>query len=254
MTPSPTQSNVMAAMRSFLTAVLPPLGPDGLPVDVIQAQQNRVPEPKGAAFCIMTQVRQERLSTNVDRHADAKFTGSIAGATMTITAVDPEFTGLIAAGSTMFGAGLAANTRVTALGTGAGGVGTYAISPSQTIGSRTLSAGSTLIRQAMKVSVQLDFHADPKADISGDMAAVVSTLLRDDFGVQQFANQSPHYDVAPLYATDPAQRPFFNDQQQVETRWVVEALLQCNVVVSVPQQFADSVDLDVISVDATYAP
>lgn len=244
----------MAALRSFLLAVLPPVGPDGLPVEAIQAQTNRTPEPRGSTFCIMTQVRQERLSTNVDTYVDAKFTGAIAGGTMTISAVDPRFNGEIEVGSTMFGVGLAANTRVVALGTGTGGIGTYTVAPAQTISSRTLSAGSEQVKQSIKVSVQIDFHADPAADISGDMAAVVSTLLRDDFAFQQFANQSPNYDVRPLYAGDPAQRPFFNDQQQVETRWVVEALLQANVVVSVPQEFADSVDVDVISVEATYAP
>lgn len=254
MTPAPTQSNIMTALRSFLRAVLPSTGPDGRPVDVIQAQQNEIPEPRGTTYCIMTQLRQERLSTNVDTYEDSRFTGSIAGTTMTISAVDPALSGPIKVGSTMQGVGLAVDTRVTAFGTGSGGIGTYTITPAQTVGSRTLSAGSELIRQAMKVAVQIDFHGDPAADLSGDMAAVVSTLLRDDFGVQQFANQSPNYDVAPLYASDPAQRPFFNDQQQVETRWVVEALLQANVVVSVPQQFADSVDLDVISVEATYAP
>jgi hypothetical protein len=89
---------------------------------------------------------------------------------------------------------------------------------------------------------------------AGDMAVTVSTLLRDEYGANQFANQSPHYDVTPLYADDARQLPFINDQQQYEWRWVVEALLQANVVVSVPMQFADVVGIEVISVEAEYAP
>lgn len=248
MNPSPTQSNAMAQMRSFLLAVLP------AGVEVLQAQPNRVPEPQGANFVLMTPRALGRLRTNVDRYQDARFVGSIAGSTMTITAVDPDLAGRLAVGSVVFGAGLAAGTKVTGLGTGTGGVGTYAVAPVQTIASRPLSAGVMTVEQGQQVTVQMDFHADPAADVSGDMATTVATLFRDGFAVRQFAGQVPNYGVVPLCAGDPAQRPFFNDQQQAETRWVVEAMLQSNVVVSVPQEFADSADLDVVSVEATYAP
>lgn len=247
LTPAPTQSNLLAALRSFLTAVLP----SG--VEVVVGQINRVPEVIGDNFVIMTPIRQRRIETNVDTYQDAVFTGSIAGTTLTVTAVNPNFSGRLAVGSILFGAGLAANTTITALGTGTGGAGTYTVTPSQTIGSETVAAGMQAIMQPTEVTVQLDFHSiDDSA--AGDMAQTVSTLFRDAFAVDQFANQSPNYGVVPLLADDARQMPFFNDQQQVEWRWVVEALLQSNVVVSVPQQFADSVDLTVIDVDAAYAP
>jgi hypothetical protein len=253
MTPFPTQSNVQAALRSFLVSVLPAVGPDGNPVDVIAAQQNRIPEPRGTSFVIMTPMRAERIETNVDSYQDANFTGSITGTVMTITAVDPRFpNGTIRVGSAISGVGVAAGTTVAAVLTGTGQIGTYTVAPSQTISARALSAGGQQIQQAQKWWFQLDFHGDPARDISGDMATVVSTLLRDAFGVRQFADQVPNYGVAPLHADDPRQTPFFNDQQQVENRWVLEAVLQANAVVSVPQQFADAVDLGLISVDATY--
>jgi hypothetical protein len=255
-TPAPTQSQVQASLRSFLLAVLPATAPDGSAVEVVAAQQNRVPEVKGTAFVVMTRARVERIATNVDAYSDAVFTGSIAGNTMTITAVDPRFPAAqIAVGSTIFGVGVAAGTTVTAIVTGTGQVGTYTVSGApQTVGSESLSAGTEQLTQEMRWTFQLDFHADPTNDISGDMATTISTLLRDDFGVQQFANQSPNYGVVPLYADDARQTPFFNDQQQVEIRWVVEAVLQSNAVVSVPQQFADSVAVQLISVDAAYPP
>ncbi len=248
MTISPNQSQIQTALRNFLLSVLP----SG--VEIIEAQDNRVPEPRNPKFIVMTPIMFERIETNVDGYADAKFTGSIADTTMTITDVDPNFSGKIEVGSSIFGVGVAAGTVVTALGVGGngGGVGAYAISPSQRVASGTLSAGFENVQQAAKVTIQLDFHSDNGT--SGDMAQTVSTLFRDDFAVQQFANQSPNYGVVPLLADDPKQIPFLNDQQQYEFRWVVEAMLQANPVVSIPQQFADLASVKIISVDATYAP
>lgn len=247
MTPAPTQSDVIGSLRDFLLAVLP------VGTEVVPAQRNRVPEPKGGNFVVMTPIRFERIETNTDTFTDAVFTGSIAGATMTISAVNPDFTGQIAVGSYIFGVDVVANTRVTALGSGTGGVGTYTIEPAQTFASRTLAAGTEQITQPTQIAVQLDFHS-ANLSAAGDMAITVSTLLRDAFGVQQFANQTPDFGVRPLYASEGRQLPFINDQQGVEWRWVVDALLQANVVVSVPMQFADSATVEVISVDATYSP
>jgi len=244
---SPTQSNVLQQLGNFLVEVLPA----GTVVRV--AQQNRVAEPKVGNFVLMTPIRVRRLETNIDGYGDAVFTGSIAGAVMTITDVDSRFPNArLHAGSRIQGVGIAANTTVLEILTGSGQVGTYALDRASTVGSETISAGSKQVVQHAEVTVQLDFHSADQTAF--DMAMTVSSLMRDEFGVSQFANQDPNYGVVPLYADDPAQRPFLNDQQQVEWRWVLEALLQANVVVSVPQEFADSVDLDVVSVDATYPP
>jgi hypothetical protein len=251
MTPSPTTDNVFASLRSFLLAVLPATGSDGKPVQVVLAQVNRVPEVSSADFVIMTPIRFERIETNVDSYQDCRFTGSIAGTTMTVSAVQ---IGAVTPGSTLSSTLIVPGTTVVSQLTGpTGGAGTYQVSQAQTVASGTISAGGQTLQQAMKCAVQLDFHSANDTD-AGDMANVVSTTLRDAFGVQQFANQSPNYGVVPLYADDAAQRPFFNDQQQAEWRWVVEAMLQANIVVSVPQQFADVAALDLISVDEAYAP
>jgi hypothetical protein len=245
-TPAPTQSNVFAQLRSFLLSVLP----SG--VVVVPAQQNRVPEPVGVDFVVMTQIRQERIETNIDGYADGVFTGSIAGPTMTITAVNPKFPNAqIGIGSTIFGVGITAGTSVSAILTGTGQIGTYTVSPPQTVGPLTISTGTKQIMMPTRHTVQLDFHS---ADLSsaGDMAATVSALFRDEFAVLQFQGQSPYYGVAPLYADDPRQAPWVNDQQQVEWRWTLDALLQSNIVIQVPQQFADSVVLTPVSVDAKY--
>lgn len=60
MTPTITEDDVFTAIRAYLLAV----GPVGL--EVIQAQNNRVPEPASADFIVMTPTNRGRLATNVD--------------------------------------------------------------------------------------------------------------------------------------------------------------------------------------------
>ena len=73
------------------------------------------------------------------------FTGSISGTTLTVSAV---VSGTLAVGQLVTGTGVSASppgssaTYITALGTGTGGVGTYTVSVSQTVSSRTMSAFS----------------------------------------------------------------------------------------------------------------
>jgi hypothetical protein len=80
----------------------------------------------------------------------ATFTAAIAGATMTVSAVA---SGTLAVGQHVTGTGVTAGTRITALGTGVGGVGTYAVSPTQTVGSSTLKTVDPLLNV---VPVNLD--------------------------------------------------------------------------------------------------
>ena len=65
------------------------------------------------------------------------FTGSMAGATLTVTAVSA---GALQVGMAVYGAGVAVGTYITALGTGDGGTGTYTVSVSQTVASGALTA------------------------------------------------------------------------------------------------------------------
>lgn len=69
--------------------------------------------------------------------AGAIVTGSIAGTTLTVSAVT---SGVLYVGQTIQGTGVTANTMITALVSGTGGAGTYTVSTSQTVGSTTLYA------------------------------------------------------------------------------------------------------------------
>lgn len=236
---TPNQSALFEALRAFLLAVLP------AGTDVQQSQANRVAEPIGPNFVLMTPIRRERLATNLDGYRDATFTGSIDGETMTIEAVHE---GVLAVGLTMFGTGVLAGTTITAFGTGVGGVGTYIVAPEQAVAEQTLSAGTVIVLEEAMVTMQLDVHGPA----SGDNAQVISALFRDPYAVDFFAGRGDA--ISPLHADEPRQLPFVNESQQVENRWVVEAHLQVNASVSLPQQFADAVDVDIINVDATYPP
>lgn len=74
-------------------------------------------------------------------------TASISGTTMTVTAVS---SGTIVVGNLIHGTNVEPYTRVTAFGTGTGGIGTYTVSVSQTVTSTTVSVneayGNTIIR------------------------------------------------------------------------------------------------------------
>jgi len=65
----------------------------------------------------------------------AVVTGSIAGTTLTVTAVT---SGTLYVGQTIQGSTVTTQTIITALGTGTGGAGTYTVNNSQTVTSRTL--------------------------------------------------------------------------------------------------------------------
>lgn len=236
MTPSITEKTIIDALGNFLTAIL------SLPAsNIIVGQVNRVASPEGD-YCVMWPLRRPRLSTNVDTSADAKFTGSIAGTVMTITAV---FAGEMNVGATVFGVGVAANTTVSAQLTGpSGGIGTYTIGPSQTIGQITLSAGQTEIEQSTEVVYQIDVHGTE----SGNNSQTIATLFRDAYGVSLFAGTG----VTPLYAEDPRQMPFETAADQFEDRWTIDVHMQADPVLSVPQQFADQANVIVIDVTEAF--
>lgn len=234
---APTQSNALSALRSFLLNVLP----SG--VEVIAAIANRVPEPKSSTFVLMTATRYQRIETNIDSSNDVRYTGSIAANVMTVTNVN---FGVIEAGAAVFGVGVdTATTIVNQTGGTPGGIGTYTVSVPQSISIRVLASGSNLIQLNSQMTVQLDFHSVDNS--AADLANTVSAALRDPYGVNFFAGLTPPLNgIAPLYADDPRQMPFINENNQAEWRWILEANFQINQVISVPQQYADSIEVTLV--------
>jgi len=78
------------------------------------------------------------LMQRSDVNALAVVTGSISATTLTVTGVT---SGSLGVGMTLSGAGITAGTVISALGTGAGGTGTYTVAPAQSVSSTSITAG-----------------------------------------------------------------------------------------------------------------
>ncbi len=233
-----TEAQCLTALRGFLLGVLPS------DVEVIRAQGNRVPEPASDDFVVMTPTIRERHGTNIDDYSDCAFSASIDG---TVLTVDTVSIGTILPGNNLFGTGVTTGSIIGEQITGApGGIGTYAVTPSQTVAAVVMAAGSKNMLQKVKMTVQLDVHGEDSADL----AHILTTAFRDEYGVQAFEDSG--FDVVPLYTSDPRQIPFTNEEQQIESRWVVDAVMECNPIVTVPQQFADALVLGIINVDVEF--
>ena len=98
-------------------------------------------------------------------------------------------------------------------------------------------------------SVQLALQLSLYGPTSGDWAAIMSTLLRDDVACVALAPT-----CQPLYSDDPIRAPLVDAEQQYDDKWIVTAQLQYNPTVSTSQQFANTLDVTLINVDEAYPP
>lgn len=240
-TSAPSQTDLMTTLVGFLGTIVP----SG--VEVIQAEESRLPEPSGPRFIVLTPIMRDRLATNVSVYADCAFEGSVDGATLTVESV--QF-GSIAVGAPLFGPGVAEGTTIAALGSGQGGAGTYTLSAPQAGVGAPLASGVRRAIQKTQITVQADVHSADVAS-SADIAQTVTTLFRDDFAVSYF--QARHAGLSPLFAEGPRQIPFQNAEQQYEVRWVVDLALQADMAIDVPQQFAAAVTINLYPADVVYA-
>jgi hypothetical protein len=235
-----TQAQALTAFRSFLIGTLLPS------VQVVRAQDNRVPEPLQGDFVVMTPLRQTRLSTNETTYADNVVVGSIAGTTLTVTMVlkgGPIAVGNLALDTT---GDITSGTVVTAFGTGTGGVGTYTVNKSQTLASEDLYLGQRLDLVPTELTVQLDIHGPSSADNT----KVIEGLFRSEYSVDVMGVLNTS--VTPLYCDEARQIGFVNAEQQWEFRWVMDAYMQISPVISTPQQFLDAIDITLEPVDIIY--
>lgn len=84
-------------------------------------------------------VRVENKGGDLVTVPGAFFSGSIAGDVLT---VEQMLSGSVAVGDALSGSGVEAGTRITALGSGLGGVGTYSVSAAQTVESTAMVSGA----------------------------------------------------------------------------------------------------------------
>lgn len=215
-------------------------------MEVVLGQVNRVAEPLAGDFIVMTPLRRTRLSTNVDTWSDVVFTGSISGSDLTVTAVS---SGELAPGQVVWGAGVSSGTTIVAQQSGTpGGVGVYTTSGTQSVASGVLASGFQIATVPQEVAIQLDLHGPNAAD----MSSAVMAVMRDPWGVGALREADPG--VVPLYASDPRQMPFINGEQQFEDRWVIDAVVQSNIEIDLPLQFADQLNALIHEVDGAGSP
>ena len=108
------------------------------------------------------------------------------------------------------------------------------------------STRSDLMRET--VTVQVDIHGPGAANNT----AIVMAMFRSSYGADLFAGYG--YDVAPLYTSNPRQLPFLNESNQIEKRYSIDLVLQCNPVLTVAQQFAGAAAVNLVNVETAYPP
>lgn len=84
-------------------------------------------------------------------------------------------------------------------------------------------------------SIQVDCYGPS----SSDMASTLRMMWRDEYGCDVM---SPS---APLYASDPVQVPLVNAEKNYEQRWTFIVLLQFNPTVTVLQQYATALNVEI---------
>jgi len=108
-------------------------------------------------------------------------TGSISSTTLTVTAVE---SGILEVGSVISGTGIATGTVITALGTGAGGIGTYTINISQLVVSTAITANSIIYNHEQGVnddtSAMTSYIASSDSDLeNGDQFILTKRIIPD---------------------------------------------------------------------------
>jgi hypothetical protein len=239
--PSITQSQIQTVLGDVLQSILPG-------IDVVAGQANRVSEPSTSDFIVMWPGARERLGTNITVYADCTFIGSASGTALTVTAVQG---GTIANGAPLFWpvAPYSGLTIAYQNGGGTGGPGVYTLSGPLSIGSGPMAAGQAIVTQPAKITFQLDFHSAVLAD-SSDMIAAVTTLFRSEQATTESLFDSEATGVWPLWADDAKQLGWTNAEQQWETKWTLDAHLECNQSVPWPQQFSSQLTVSFVQADA----
>lgn len=244
----PNQADIFTIFGTFISNLVA----DN--VEVAQGQTNRVSPSAGTNYIVMWPLRVGLMSTTSDSYIDSAFTGAIAGTTLTVSAVRTT-AGPIQTGAMLYGPGVALGTKILARLTGAGGVGTYSLTGgAQTVASELMAAGLKGLTGENDVVIQVDVHG-PGA---WDTAQTIVQAFRDDTGVQMFnaawVDQlgNSNYGLQPLYAEEPIQLPFTNENDQVEDRYTLRLHMQATQTFYVSQDFADSVETTIIDAVTAY--
>lgn len=111
----------------------------------------------------------------------------------------------------------------------------------------TPETGTRTLTRPTQWAAQVDCYGER----AQDRALVLSIALRSQYGCEFLAELGR---AQPLYTGEPKQLPFITGESQYMERWSFDAVLQFNPSITVPQQFADELHVDLVEVDTTYPP
>jgi len=108
-------------------------------------------------------------------------TGAISGTTLTVSAIS---SGILEIGSVIEGTGVAVGTKITALGTGSGGVGTYTVNISQLVVQTAMTANSIIYNHEQGVDDNIlpmtSYIASSDSDLAdGDQFILTKRIIPD---------------------------------------------------------------------------
>lgn len=109
-----------------------------------------------------------------------------------------------------------------------------------------VGVGTATWEQGTKVELQVDLYGDT---FGADWCALFSTMWKTEYACDALGTL-----CSPLYTDGGRQIPLVTGEEQFLERWMVRTFLQYNPTVSTPQDYADTVDITVISVDVAFPP
>lgn len=217
---------------------------------VVLGIPNRASMPSPGFVSVQAVVRS-RLRTNLHEPSGNQFDGvgsvTVTSETLTVTtATDGE----LEIGQDVTMPGVTPGTTIAAFGTGSGGVGTYTLS-APAVATATdvpliVGPASMNLEEGVQLRVQIDCYGPQSTAIAAgaeDWATMLSTTLRDNFGVVALAPN-----LTPLHADEARFVPLEDGEDQYEERWMLEAFFQYNPVTTVPQQYANVAKLTTLDV------
>lgn len=119
----------------------------------------------------------------------------------------------------------------------------------QTRLSTNLESYAVDLQRQVTMPTMYDIQIDCYGPLSSDRATAIVAMWRDPYGCDALASIG-----APLYSSDPIQMPLVNGEENYEQRWKIAALLQFNPVITLPQQSATELAVDLVSVDIEFPP
>jgi len=117
--------------------------------------------------------------------------------------------------------------------------------------------GLQSIKRRMEWKVQLDVYGGKASDgvtvlSAFDQAQILYTLVRTQYTFEVFA--ATGVEMQPLYADEPRNMTIVDGEAQYEDRWTFDLHVQFNPVVTMSQDFAAALALELVEVDSKFPP